>query len=96
MDALLKYIENIRKKPEHIRMRYVFVCVFFLMSIVVFVWVFSLHYFFGDILNSHQIKDAQEEATSWKGVLEEYVKEGPVENFIFNESSEKNIFVEEE
>ena len=55
-----------------------------------------MHYFFGDILNSHQIKDAQEEATSWKGGLEEYVKEGSVENFIFNESGEKNIFVEEE
>lgn len=36
-------IEEIRKKPEHIRMRYVWGAVALCMSFIFIIWIFSLH-----------------------------------------------------
>lgn len=80
MEALLRYIEKIRNKPEHIRLRYVFLCVLVVMGIVVFVWVFSLYNFFGNIFQSSQIQETQENVTSWKGEFEEYLKDDNLED----------------
>jgi len=35
-------IEEIRKKPEYIRMRYVWLCVFLSMIFVIAIWIFSV------------------------------------------------------
>ncbi|NCU41405.1 MAG: hypothetical protein EOM19_01630 [Candidatus Moranbacteria bacterium] len=80
METLFRYIEKIRSKPEHIRLRYVFLCVLFVMSIVIFVWVFSLYHFFGDIFQSSQVQETQENVTSWKGEFEEYLKDDNLED----------------
>jgi hypothetical protein len=40
--TLFDKIEQIRQKPEHIRLRYVWVCVVISMVFVVFIWAISL------------------------------------------------------
>ena len=39
---IFKKIEQIREKPEHIRMRYVWGLVSFFIVIIIFIWIFSL------------------------------------------------------
>jgi len=39
--SILDKIEEIRKKPEHIRLRYVWIGVFISMIFVVIIWIFS-------------------------------------------------------
>lgn len=94
MEALLKYIENIRNKPEHVRVRYVFVFVFSIMGVVIFIWLFSLHHFFGDIFQSNQIQELQDSTTSWKGEFEEYLKDDTIQNLNFDEFSKEGNFLE--
>jgi heme exporter protein D len=42
-------IEEIRRKPEHIRIRYVWGCVGVSMGVIVVLWLFSLRAAFQDI-----------------------------------------------
>jgi hypothetical protein len=42
-------IEHIRKQPEHIRIRYVWGCVFISMFLIAIVWIFSAFSMFGDL-----------------------------------------------
>jgi hypothetical protein len=43
MERLIQKIEAIRKEPEHIRMRYVFLSVGVSMALVLLLWMFSLY-----------------------------------------------------
>jgi hypothetical protein len=40
--GLIERIETIRKKPEHIRLRYIWFFVFICMTVVMAIWFFSL------------------------------------------------------
>ena len=40
--SLAEKIEKIKKEPEHIRLRYVWLCVFLSMFFVITLWIFSL------------------------------------------------------
>ncbi len=43
MERLFDKIEAIRKEPEHVRMRYVFLSVAVSMAFVVLLWIFSIY-----------------------------------------------------
>ena len=43
MEQLLRKIEAIRKEPEHVRMRYVFLSVAVSMIFVILLWMFSVY-----------------------------------------------------
>ena len=49
---IMDKIEEIRQKPEHIRMRYVWLSVAIVMAFIILVWVFSLKAEFGKERNN--------------------------------------------
>lgn len=40
--SLAERIEKIKREPEHIRLRYVWLCVFLSMVFIILLWIFSL------------------------------------------------------
>lgn len=40
--VFIEKIEEIRKKPDHIKMRYVWICVIACMILIVFIWFLSI------------------------------------------------------
>ena len=49
--GIIENLERIREKPEHIRIRYVFACVFFCMVFIFFLWFASLRQNFENMRN---------------------------------------------
>lgn len=50
--GIVQSLEEIRKKPEHIRIRYIFGCVFVSMIFILFLWIASLKQNFENIGDS--------------------------------------------
>lgn|GEM_PF-2171381 len=76
MDILEK-IENIRKKPEHIRRRYVWVMVLICGALIFLIWMFSLK-------NSFYINKTQDTSASKDEILKNLKESGKALNEIKN------------
>jgi hypothetical protein len=97
-------IEEIRKKPEHVRMRYVWASVAVTMFFIFIIWLFSLQEIFKS--TSPQPEESESFKKSWdevkKGMpsIEEFIKQGeeeageneirPQENAAPNENVEQD------
>lgn len=51
--GIAEKLEEIRKQPEHIRMRYLLACVFVCMVFVFFLWIVSLRQNFENMKNGN-------------------------------------------
>lgn len=54
--GIAEKLEEIRKQPEHIRMRYLLACVFVCMVFVFFLWVVSLRQNFENMRNDDAVQ----------------------------------------
>lgn len=81
-------IEEIRKKPEHIRLRYVWFGVAIVMLFVIIIWLFSLQEIFKKTVpqpdNSESFQKQWEKARGNMPSIEEFMKNGS-ENSAENE-----------
>ena len=94
LEGINNKIEEIRKKPEHVRLRYIWILVSVVMVFVIIVWVFSLQESFSQIRASNipvpdfknQLQDAGKSMPSLKdlmnqgGSLQENNNTQPTEN----------------
>jgi len=78
---ILKKIEQIREKPEHIRRRYVFVCVFASMIIIGGIWLITLK---SSYSNSGNAIDSED----YSQIMNDIKENVPTENEIYNNESE--------
>ncbi len=91
-DKIEKKVHDIRREPEHIRMRYMWGALALSMSLIIFIWIMSMKTSFLQIQNDpdmHQSLDtlqeqidtikvpAQEEPVSIDDLLENPVKTQP-------------------
>mgnify|MGYP006936277095 CR=1 FL=1 len=67
---LIKKIEEVRRQPEHVRMRYVWTCVAISMMFVVFLWLFSIKIMFSqtkeNAVSSGAVRDFSEQLNEFK------------------------------
>lgn len=51
LNKIEQKVHEIRKEPEHIRMRYVWVALFLSMSLIIFIWIMSMQTNFLQVRN---------------------------------------------
>lgn len=68
-------IEEIRQKPEHIRMRYVWGSVFVVMILILIVWFFSIKETFKENPNKNNNKQSTQRQLDQKGIKKSLIEE---------------------
>ncbi len=83
---LIRYIENIRQKPEHIRKRYVLAGVAISMFFIIIIWLFSL----SETLSRSAIKKPVTDFSD-NQFNQELMELPSIEEFMQQMPSEKNL-----
>jgi len=65
MKSLQEKIEEIRRKPEHIRLRYAIVCVAAAMVLIIAVWLLSVKQHFSGMSRPEVLDQAGENFQNW-------------------------------
>ena len=76
-------LEQIRSKPEHIRMRYVWLAVFIFMVFVLIIWIFSIKseqvsqpLIPTEVTNSDVVNQFNEQKDSLQGAVRKFTERG--------------------
>lgn len=79
LQRISKKIEHIQSQPEHVRLRWVWICVSISMFFILAIWIFSITTLFNG--NNKEL-DGQEDAQSISEQLQDIKKTAPsLENF---------------